>query len=237
MIDDTTTDARTDTSSDSESDEEVVDIRRPTDVTGPTPAAQPTTTVVVATTTTEVVAIRTEPGADHGATSPKGDSRVKSWLMDKFSRRASRGRKSEENMAEHGHKGKEGFIGGASLVQADASLGNADVRDFSAPETGTAKEVVEPEIASGNISPPTPAAAVPLSVAEPEDDSRLARSRQRDGSPAISPLSDDRQKDYLGGDMGEDRDKVGQSLKPPVLSGAQRTSDSPVRDSKFMENL
>lgn len=123
-------------------------------------------------------------------------------------------------MPEHTDQSKDVFVGGTTLTGAGPSS-----------ET---EERTEPVVAASDVSPPTPAAQGP---ADATDITRQARSRQRDSSPAVSPLSIDKQ-DYLDkSDVGESRNKFESRLAPPTIPAAQRTSDSPVRDSKFMENL
>lgn len=216
-VEDTTTDAMTDTSSESDSDNEAIIARRPAESSTQAPGNQQPATLLVATTTTEVVALRPAPATGQDTSSPKSGSRVGGWLMDKFTRRASKSHKSEDVMPEHTEGHKEGGVGGAVATPAGATPLSESV------------ERTEPAVAApADVSPPTAA----------EDASRQARSRQRDSSPAVSPLSIDGDKDYADARAaGEGQDTHKSRLAPPAIPATQRTSDSPVRDSKFVENL
>ncbi len=113
----------------------------------------------------------------------------------------------------------------------------SSVRDVAmAGHTEDDNAVVEPTIS------PTSA------TADAAEEERQSRARRRSPSPPVSPLSDDADDEATVGlsspskgtqDTSEEpftKDDRLQLAPPPVMA-AQRTSDSPVRDSKFLENL
>ncbi|KAI9812648.1 MAG: hypothetical protein M1832_000368 [Thelocarpon impressellum] len=156
---------------------------------------------------------------EESPTSPHAESRVRSWLKDKFARRGTKGR---------GEGGKEGdgkgFVGGAALTgdaASNSSVGHGD----------SARDVA----LAGREETATNALGV-------EADERPSRSRRRSPSPSPSPVSSVGDADGEGGvssDESERRDTVERKLAAPPTSGAApaRRSEDGARDSRFSEEF
>lgn len=178
---------------------------------------------------------RTATSPQTSPTSPKGDSKVKSWLKGKFSRRASKTPKTEARENEI----SKPFVGGAALTGPSVSNSSLDRRESSvrdvalAGRQGSGEDVQEPE---GGL----------YSASEEGSNSK---GMKRNSSPSISSLSSDgddprgrsdrrRSSSSHGDEFEEARDTFDEKLAPPPTFGsAGRASDSPVRDSKFLEDL
>ncbi|KAI9792104.1 MAG: hypothetical protein M1816_003086 [Peltula sp. TS41687] len=193
-------------------------------------------------------------------TSPtKNDSRVVSWIKDRFSRRASKSQKPDEprpkvvedkdaKVAATGSGGP----GGAIASGEHGSSSSVERRDSSIRDVAMAGRASSSRDGGEESHHPGSTAAQPVisSTAADDDDARPSRSRKRSPSPEVSPLSEDLEDDDDGdngilakkGKDEERRDRFGEKndekgLAPPPATFAHRTSDSPVRDSKFLENL
>ncbi|KAI9831276.1 MAG: hypothetical protein M1826_003715 [Phylliscum demangeonii] len=194
-------------------------------------------------------------------TSSKHDSRVKSWLKDRFSRSTSKSYRPEvAPTTQVATKGKEpvadDIVGGLE-DRADRAGPPVSPTPISDQMTGARTEVDGPAkdlpVAAANV----PLPSTPAVVHETHDnDLRQSRSRRRSPSPTVSPVTDDdgvgagaremttattataTKKKELDPAADERRDRLDEGLAAPRIAvAAQRTSDSPVRDSKFQEVL
>lgn len=177
---------------------------------------------------------------DKAMTSHKHDSKVKSWLKGKLS---SRSGKAHAKGAESESQGKASSEK-ATLSHSDAEAGTA--RRSNSPNSYVAV-IGQEATAKASNDEDDDGGAPRLSDEQP-----LGRSRQRSrSSPSVSSVSS------LGHERGrsttatkpesspeadpeEARDHFDQGLAPPPTFGstaAQSSSGSPVRDSRFSENL
>ena len=163
-------------------------------------------------------------------TSPKAGPRVKSWFKEKFARRASKGQKDME-------KGPE------------ADTGDRTAAPSAIPATTVASNSFDPQVSpadhlgeAGNVE------VSPINdILEVDEDFRQPRSRRRNPSPPLEghDVNVGRGKKATiksgGGGDGDDEDDDASTKKlalPAIVAAKQhRTSDSPIRDSKFLENL
>ena len=237
-------------------------------------AAKTAQTVPAATVETTVSGPSTSP-------KPKDSGKVASWLKTKFSRRTSKPAKPEIPPSVTDSKEK-GFVGGASLTNAEASKASSDGggssmhevamagKDNATSPAGTAKNPVVGPVADDDLAnhpvsagalqqePTTSTEISSLSSDEdtrgrsavPRDQERLTRDEfvreeiangaQLD--PALTKHSK-AESSSAGGkeEFEEARDTFDtERLNPPPpgsLGGGGRASDSPARDSKFLEDL
>ena len=170
-----------------------------------------------------------KPSSSTSPTSPKAGPRVKSWFKEKFARRASKGQKDLE-------KGPEPIVGdstaAASVIRATTVASTSlDPQVSPAEDVGITGEAGDVEVS-------------PVNDIEVDEDFRQPRSRQRNPST----LSEDHDgnaghgkkatvKSSVGDNDGDDADTTKLALPAIVAAKQHRTSDSPVRDSKFLENL
>lgn len=168
-------------------------------------------------------------------TSPKGDSKVKSWWKGKFTRRTHKTQTTE---------GKEGqpskpFVGGAALTGPSMSSSSLDRRESSVREVALAGK----QGSGGDVQKSEGG------LYSGSEDGGNAKAVKRDSSSSISSLSSDevdargrtdrrRSSSSRGDAFEEARDTFDEKVAPPrTFGGAGRASDSPVRDSKFLEDL
>ena len=151
--------------------------------------------------------------------SPESGGKVKNWLKTKFSRRMSKGQKgSAEKDAEKGDKDK-GFVGGAALTSANPNDSN--------PSLGAKSSSVRDVAMAGKGKEP---------VAE-EADERVGRSAHRDDEvSSVSSMEPDAVVKEHDDEFQEARDNFDEDLAPPPTFPAEKSS-SPVRDSKFTEEI
>lgn len=208
-------------------------------------SVEPPTTKV--DTKAAAAATRSDEPTTSPTTSPKSDSRVVSWIKDKFSRRASKSYKPDEPRPKVEDKDAKvtatGSDGEGAIATGDhGSSSSIGRRDSSIRDVAMAGRASSSHDGEGTRPDSTAQPVVPTS----DDDTRPSRSRKRSPSPDISPLSEDledgdhdpmakKEKEKETRDRFDEKDDKG--LAPPPATFAQRTSDSPVRDSKFLENL
>ena len=154
--------------------------------------------------------------------SPESSGKVKNWLKTKFSRHTSKDQKAIMDKDETADKDK-GFLGGAALTGASESANNSTISLAAKSSTVTDAAMAETK---GKSKEPA--------AEEPEE--RVGRSAHRDNE--VSPLSS---MEAEGGKKGEDefqeaRDNFDEGLAPPPTFPAEKSS-SPVRDSKFVEEI
>lgn len=167
-------------------------------------------------------------------TSPKGDSKVKSWLKGKFSRRASKTPKTEARETES----SKPSVGNAVLTRPSGSESSLDRRDSSVREVALA----------GRQDSGTDTQGVEGGLYSASEDGGKGKAVKPNSSPSISSLSSDgddgrgrsdrrRSSSSLADEFEEARDTFDEKLAPPTFGSVGRASDSPVRDSKFLEDL
>jgi hypothetical protein len=146
------------------------------------------------------------------STSPTEKGKVKNWLKSKFSKRASKNPRSPEK-----EKSSEaGFVGGAALTGASAK--NGSTASLGAREPAIASEpVIEPER--------------PI---EPEEEERIGRPARR--ASEVSSVSTIERAETNDDEFLEAQDNFDEALAPPPTFPAEKSS-SPVRDSKFVEQI
>jgi hypothetical protein len=145
-------------------------------------------------------------------TSPTEKGKVKNWLKSKFSKRASKNPRSPEK-----EKSSEaGFVGGAALT--GASVKNGSTASLGAREPAIASEpVIEPER--------------PI---EAEEEERIGRPARR--ASEVSSVSTIERAETNDDEFLEAQDNFDEALAPPPTFPAEKSS-SPVRDSKFVEQI
>jgi hypothetical protein len=145
-------------------------------------------------------------------TSPAEKGKVKNWLKSKFSKRASKNPRSPEK-----EKSSEaGFVGGAALT--GASVKNGSTASLGAREPAIASEpVIEPER--------------PI---EAEEEERIGRPARR--ASEVSSVSTIERAETNDDEFLEAQDNFDEALAPPPTFPAEKSS-SPVRDSKFVEQI
>lgn len=174
-------------------------------------------------------------GPQTSPTSPKGDSKVKSWLKGKFTRRAHKTQTTETKESEV----SKPFVGGAALTGPSMSTSSLERRESSVREVALAGRQ-----GSGGDVQRSEEGLYSGSEAGPD-----VKALKRDSSPSISSLSSDddnargrpdrrRSSSSRGDEFEEARDTFDDKLAPPrTFDSTGRASDSPVRDSKFLEDL
>ncbi|KZF24666.1 hypothetical protein L228DRAFT_101894 [Xylona heveae TC161] len=197
-------------------------------------------------------------------TSPKHDSKVKAWLKNHFSRHGKKSSESDRPTSSGGedqqHPESRSFIGGASLARA-SNDGGAAAANAPGGEPATDGSVREVAVAgrsdehddglysvssAGEEAAAATAAGKKRASRSPSISSLESAARGQDAGRGRSPkrLADgssthSRQED----NFEEARDTVDEeSLAPPppihdVAVNGRGASISPVRDSKFQENL
>ncbi|KAI9885899.1 MAG: exo-1,3-beta-glucanase [Watsoniomyces obsoletus] len=166
--------------------------------------------------------------------SPKGESRVKSWLKEKFARRASKGQKDKD------FSHQPGTIATATTVTtgtttAVTTVPTATISHSPERRASSVRDVAmvgRGEDDNAAIEPTVSPTSVTADAAEEE---RQSRPRRRSPSPPVSPLSDYADDEATMGLSSPPKETY--ELSPPPVMATQRTADSPVRDSKFLENL
>lgn len=189
------------------------------------------------------------------ATSPpspaKGESRVKSWIKDRFSRHGQAGKDQKGDLSQP--KGDDHDVG-------TAAAGDSTTTTVVTASTITVTPGQAPSAAShATPEQPVQAQEVKSDEARPDvdavDDIRQSRARERDTYSPVSPMSEDDvfvestvpgpTEDVTGksraqASAGKEEAGAGTLVPPPATFAAdvtQRSSSSPVRDSKFLENL
>ena len=224
------------------------------DISSPDAVAETPAAVVAApATNAERPGSRVEPtthttatGPQMSPTPPKGESKVSSWLKNKFSRRASKASKPEV-MPTAESSNKAVGSGTAEKVPV-ASTTSDDGYESSVREVAMAGR-------QGSRDSDERGAA----EAEEEDDDRhdtatgaeAGGKARRQSTSSVSSLSSHgetgrgrselRRADTVssqGEEFEEARDHFDEKLAPPATFGTVgRVSDSPVRDSRFQEDL
>lgn len=169
-----------------------------------------------------------------GPKSPKGDSKVSSWLKSKFSRRTSKPPKPEVNDPESSSRAP---ISSAPATGANNSLNQDEtlaheVQMAGTRYTGADKKIVDDDLYAASGSEPV-------------------KKRQENASSSVSSLSDNNgtrgrselRREATGSSQSEEFEEArdhfdSEDLAPPAsFNNNGRASDSPVRDSKFQEDL
>jgi hypothetical protein len=199
----------------------------------------------------------TEDDANLSPASPsKGQSKVKSWLTGRF-RRSSKPAKD----ADDGEDRKSGFIGGASLTGASLTAEldedkprEESMRDVAMAGRPTTHEVVTCPRRDTPVSPVNESqerktnddASVSSLSESGEEDSGKKRKPQRGRlgfkSRLLRKTNNKRADDTDDNEEFEEtRDTFEEKLAPPpklpAASLTSKASGSPVRDSRFSENL
>ena len=177
----------------------------------------------------------TATGPQASPTSPKGDSKVKSWLKGKFTRGSHKKQTTEGIDSEN----SKPFVGGAALIGPSKSNSSLERRESSVREVALA----------GRQGPGGDVHKLEAGLYSGSEDGGNAKVVKRDSSPSISSLSSGadnargrsdrrRSSSSRGDEFEEARDTFDEKLAPPRTFGSTgRASDSPVRDSKFQEDL
>ncbi|KAI9674525.1 MAG: hypothetical protein M1817_001863 [Caeruleum heppii] len=161
-------------------------------------------------------------------TSPKHDSKVKTWLKGKLPNRASKSHTKGAKSEDHG----KSSVGGVAVSSPENRSGSSERRDSSIRDVAMAGKQDSVEATRDEDQ-----AAV-------SDEGRPSRSPSPSIS-SVSSVSKDRGRSSIPrpessreAESEEARDQFDQGLAPPPTFGSSnRVSDSPVRDSKFSENL
>ena len=168
----------------------------------------------------------------------KGESKVSSWLK-KFSRRTEKPTKTEPKLLtkEALKKNTKALNSGPELPVASISTTSPVERDSSIREIAMAGKGTE-------------SSGVASNDADLYDASPKTKARQGSTSPSVSSLSSDEdargrsplRRQTTGSSRGEEFEEArdhfdSEQLAPPTTFAAGRVSDSPVRDSKFQEQL
>lgn len=185
----------------------------------------------------------TATGPQTSPASPKGDSKVSSWLKNKFSRRASKARKPEVMPTAEGGSSKA--VGsGAAEKGLVASATSDDGHESSVREVAMAGR-------QGSRGSDEGGAAEEDDDHHPATGVKAGGKARRRSTSSVSSLSshgetgrgrsDLRRADTVsshGEEFEEARDHFDEKLAPPHTFGTVgRVSDSPVRDSRFQEDL
>ena len=190
----------------------------------------------------------TATGPQTSPTSPKGESKVSSWLKSKFSRRTSKATiTSKPEVMPTTESSSKAVAGGVTAETGHgASTTSVDHHESSVREVAMAgrQESGDPDEREG--------AAVAddddLYAASGREDVGQARRRS---TSSVSSLSSDSvagrgrsglRREEAASSQGEEfeeaRDHFDEKLAPPPTFGSVgRVSDSPVRDSRFQEDL
>ena len=132
--------------------------------------------------------------------SSKGKGRM-SWLKTKFSRRLSRGQKSNGSGEKEAAKEEKGFIGGAALTGASANNSTASLGAGSRDAVALVN-AKEPEAPAAIEATPTPAAETSATL---DPATEIAE-------PAVLPLAPETQEPELKKDEDEE-ERVGRSAR------------------------
>lgn len=198
---------------------------------GPAELSQSTTTAKETSEPQAAAATSPQPSP----TSLKGDSKVKSWLKGKLTRRAHKTQITEGRDSQP----SKPFVGGAALTGPNMSSSSLERRDSSVREVALAGT----QGSGGDMQKSE------QGLYSGSEEGGIAKAVKRDSSPSISSLSSDedhargrqdrrRSSSSRGDEFQEARDTFDEKLAPPrTLDSAGRASDSPVRDSKFLEDL
>ena len=177
-------------------------------------------------------------GPSSGPKSPKGDSKVSSWLKSKFSRRTSKTPKPDISPSESNSRIP---ISNEPVTTAGASSSSLDRDDSSAREVAMAGK----RYAGANNGTMVDDDLYAASGNEP------VKERQETASSSVSSLSDSNgtrgrselRREGTGDSHSEEFEEArdhfdSEELAPPAsFNNNGRASDSPVRDSKFQEIL
>ncbi|KAI9675481.1 MAG: hypothetical protein M1829_003285 [Trizodia sp. TS-e1964] len=163
--------------------------------------------------------------------SPKQDSKVRSWIKGKFRRSGK-----SEDLNDEGYE--KGFMGGAALAAANTSSTSLNQRDLSLRE----QSIADKRRSSSDRIEVDSAYQVPHIRSAHLDNERRPRSRAISPSP-VSPLSETGDTTFAkptdDGDekFEEARDYFEEELVHPPTIGASKRISSPIRDSRFVEDL
>lgn len=187
---------------------------------------------------------RTATGPQTSSTSPKGESKVSSWLKNKFTRRASKTSKPEVMPTAESSSSSKAVVSGAADKAHVASTTSDEGHESSVREVAMAGRQASRGSDEGEA------------VEEDDDHHPVTRvaaagKARRRSTSSVSSLSSHgetgrgrsglRRADTVssqGEEFEEARDHFDEKLAPPPTFGsAGRVSDSPVRDSRFQEDL
>lgn len=181
----------------------------------------------------------TATGPQASRTSPKGESKVSSWLKNRFSRRASKASKPEVMPTADSSSSSKAVASGAAEQAHVASTTSNEGHESSVREVAMAGRQGSRGSEEGEA------------VEEDDDGVGAAGKARRRSTSSVSSLSSHgetgrgrsglRRADTVssqGEEFEEARDHFDEKLAPPPTFGsAGRVSDSPVRDSRFQEDL
>ncbi|KAL1643468.1 Eisosome assembly protein [Diplodia intermedia] len=169
---------------------------------------------------------------DHSASSKEGGSRGIKSLFSRLKRRSHLGR-SKEKAEQDDHSNRSSFIGGAAL-RSQSSLAAPRARP---QQQRSVSASVTPTI----TTPPAHRSSPSISSLESGEVARTSsgggftgswssRGRQRSAATGVSSVSN--------GDEDEDQFvDAGEGLEPPPRLTTKRSTESPQRDSRFMERF
>lgn len=177
-------------------------------------------------------------GPSSGPKSPKGDSKVSSWLKSKFSRRTSKTPKPEISPSESNSRPP---ISNVPTTAAGASTSSLDRDDSSAREVAMAGKGYA-GADNGKMDDDDLYAASgrePVKKCQGTASSSVSSLSDSDGTRGRSELRREGTGNSHSEEFEEARDHFdSEELAPPAsFNNNGRASDSPVRDSKFQEIL
>lgn len=170
--------------------------------------------------------------------SPKGDSKVSAWLKSKFSRRTSKPAKPETKDTSENSKTPVGGTPAATQGSSNISLDQdkSSVRDVAmAGKEGLdaqGKRAVDDDLYATSGSEP-------MKKQQEHASSSTISLSSGEGARGRTELRREETVSSHGEEFEEARDHFDTELTPPaaVFKDKGRGSDSPVRDSRFLEDL
>lgn len=175
-------------------------------------------------------------GPSGGPKSPKGDSKVSSWLKSKFSRRTSKPPKPEANDPESSSGPLVTSVHTTTAGASSSPNRNESLVDEVTMAGGRDLGVDNRKIADDNLC--TASGSEPVKKRQ-EIASSVSSLSDNDGTRGRSELRREATESSQSEEFEEARDHFdSEELAPPALfNNNGRASDSPVRDSKFQEDL
>lgn len=177
-------------------------------------------------------------GPSSGPKSPKGDSKVSSWLKSKFSHRTSKTPKPEINEPESSSR--------LSVTSAPTAAAGASSSSLNRDESSACEAAIAGEKVAGAENYITvddglyaASASEPVKKRQKAISSSVSSVSDNDGERGQSELRREATSSSQSEEFEEARDHFdSEELAPPVsFNNNDRLSDSPVRDSKFQEDL
>lgn len=176
-------------------------------------------------------------GPSGGPKSPKGDSKVSSWLKSKFSRRMSKPPKPETNDPESSSGPLVTSVHTTTAGASSSPNRNESLVDEVTTAGGRDLSVDNRKIADDNLC--TASGSEPMKKRQEIASSSVSSLSDNDGTRGRSELRREATGSSQSEEFEEARDHFdSEELAPPALfNNNGRASDSPVRDSKFQEDL